>query len=255
MGRAVKTKNVGLALVRRALLTGALVTLITLPVFSWGGLFIAAGVMTLMLSRWVRHHRLREVCEIGALLPVGLAWLAHMYAQNMLLLAAGGLSLFALAVAVASVPRWKIEVGKQSNKRAGCVQRAGLRDLPEMLRLIRLSFGRMPVSPALLAWFVLRRGCYAVRDDRYIIGCVATFPLAGDAVWVELLAVHPDYQRRGTGAQLLDGLGEVYLVVRAGNEGALAFYRRVGFEVVEVWSGYYGDGEDGEVLFHKETTN
>ncbi len=106
----------------------------------------------------------------------------------------------------------------------------------------------MPVSPLLLVWLILRGGCYVERGESgQVAGVMASFLVRG-ITWVELLAVHPDQRRRGVGARLLDGLGPMYLIVRTGNIGALAFYRRVGFEVVEVWRGYYGDGEGAVVM-------
>ena len=104
------------------------------------------------------------------------------------------------------------------------------------------------MSTVLQAWLIVRGGVYVERDAGQIAGFVATFPLRGGITWVELLAVHPDHRRCGVGARLLCGLAPVYLIVRAGNVGALAFYRRVGFAVVELWRGYYGDGEDAVVM-------
>ena len=79
--------------------------------------------------------------------------------------------------------------------------------------------------------------CVAVREDR-----VAGFLLSRrwdqeSAGYVDLLAVHPDQQRRGVGSALLltaferyraAGLSEARLGVASDNPGALALYTRLG---------------------------
>ncbi len=64
-----------------------------------------------------------------------------------------------------------------------------------------------------------------------------------------LLAVAPTHRRRGVGARLVDwlqkpaqlaGLEKIRLELRADNPGALAFYRRLGFEATGRSAGYYG---------------
>ena len=65
---------------------------------------------------------------------------------------------------------------------------------------------------------------------------------------LNLLAVHPDYRRRGIGRRLVQwleqsalvaGISVVYLEVRAGSHGAQHFYRRLGYRRVQVLHGYY----------------
>jgi len=68
-----------------------------------------------------------------------------------------------------------------------------------------------------------------------------------------MLAVSPKLQRRGVGTLLMNrfleesrkkGAKVVTLEVRKGNDGAMRFYSRLGFQPVDVIKNYYNDGED-----------
>ena len=70
---------------------------------------------------------------------------------------------------------------------------------------------------------------------------------------LNLLATDPAYRRRGHARQLLQwllatarvaGLATVGLEVRSDNDGAQAFYQRLGFRIEERKKGYYGQGID-----------
>ncbi len=73
--------------------------------------------------------------------------------------------------------------------------------------------------------------------------------LYGDEVaHLALLAVHAAHRRRGLGARLLQwlekpaavaGIGRVRLEARADNPGAIAFYRRCGYQIGATVPGYY----------------
>jgi ribosomal-protein-alanine N-acetyltransferase len=69
-----------------------------------------------------------------------------------------------------------------------------------------------------------------------------------DDAHLDLLAVAPPYRRAGVGRQLLEWLEEcavvagifnVALEVRAGNEGAQLFYKRMGYRALGHLPGYY----------------
>jgi ribosomal protein S18 acetylase RimI-like enzyme len=69
-----------------------------------------------------------------------------------------------------------------------------------------------------------------------------------DIAHLDLLAVAPPYRRAGVGRQLLEWLEEcavvagifnVALEVRAGNEGAQFFYKRMGYRTLLHLPGYY----------------
>lgn len=72
--------------------------------------------------------------------------------------------------------------------------------------------------------------------------------------WISSLAVDPAFQRQGTGRELLRrcerqlATASLRLALRRTNEPALALYLSEGYRQVEVWPGYYRDGEDGLVM-------
>ena len=60
----------------------------------------------------------------------------------------------------------------------------------------------------------------------------------GHRGWINYLAVHPDYRRRGYGRQIMEaveqridqkGCPKINLQVRAGNDEAVTFYQRLGY--------------------------
>ena len=87
--------------------------------------------------------------------------------------------------------------------------------------------------------------CAAVRNQ--VIGA-AVMRFGGEVARLNLLVVAPPWQRTGVGRRLLEwlessaltaGLSVVFLEVRAGNNGAQAFYRPQGYRVVSSLPGYY----------------
>jgi ribosomal-protein-alanine N-acetyltransferase len=67
------------------------------------------------------------------------------------------------------------------------------------------------------------------------------------------IAVHPQDQRKGIGAQLLQRvmktphLKKVWAEVRRSNQGAQAFYAKLGFQITGLVPNYYGN-EDALIL-------
>jgi [ribosomal protein S18]-alanine N-acetyltransferase len=88
------------------------------------------------------------------------------------------------------------------------------------------------------------------------VGCAWTIL---DEAHIILMAVHPDYRRRGFGAGMLLSLLErahnramkyATLEVRVSNEAAIALYTKLGFTSVGKRPNYYADnGEDALVLW------
>jgi len=92
----------------------------------------------------------------------------------------------------------------------------------------------------------------AARDGRGLAG-FAVMEFLDDRAHLSLLAVQPGYQRKGVGRSLIEWLNSsariagtflVHLEVRAGNDSALAFYRRLGFSEAGARRGYYDGRED-----------
>lgn len=88
-----------------------------------------------------------------------------------------------------------------------------------------------------------------------MIGFIAGDPRSSDGVaWISTIAVDPRYQRRGVGRALLRAceaqieLPRMKLTVRVSNLGAVALYEQEGYQMVDLWRGYYNDGEDGLVM-------
>ena len=100
----------------------------------------------------------------------------------------------------------------------------------------------------------------AVEDDQ-MVGFVAGDPRHSQGwAWLATIGVDPSYQRRGIGRALLRAcescvrLRRVKLTVRMSNQAAIALYEREGYQTVDIWKGYYSDGEDG-VVMEKELVN
>jgi ribosomal protein S18 acetylase RimI-like enzyme len=87
-------------------------------------------------------------------------------------------------------------------------------------------------------------GLLVLENDNRLIGAVMV-GYDGHRGWVNYLAVHPDHRGRGLGRVLMAaaeqrlvqiGCPKVNLQVRASNQEALAFYRRIGYSVDDVVS-------------------
>jgi len=91
-----------------------------------------------------------------------------------------------------------------------------------------------------------------VRPDLFLVGVengrvIGTVMAGyeGHRGWINYLAVDPTLQRRGLGRALVEeaerrlraeGCPKISLQVRKSNEGAIAFYRRIGYSVDDVTS-------------------
>jgi len=88
-----------------------------------------------------------------------------------------------------------------------------------------------------------------------MIGFVAGDTRHSDGVlWISTIGVDPRYQRRGIGRALLLAceaqahLSRMKLTVRLSNQSAIALYEKEGYRTVDLWRGYYSDGEDALVM-------
>jgi ribosomal-protein-alanine N-acetyltransferase len=72
--------------------------------------------------------------------------------------------------------------------------------------------------------------------------------------WIATIGVHPDFQRLGVGARLLAAAEaalttpRIRLTVRQSNTGAIAMYRKFGYQQTSLWAHYYAGGEAGIVM-------
>ncbi len=92
--------------------------------------------------------------------------------------------------------------------------------------------------------------------DSNIVGFLCYW-LIVDEMQVLNIATAPQAQRQGVSVQLLQtafakysvpALAAVWLEVRAGNFGAIALYKRFGFELSGTRRAYYRDGEDALLM-------
>lgn len=137
------------------------------------------------------------------------------------------------------------------------IQTANIIDLGALRRLEAVCFEKdaWPLLDllAVLSWPEVIR-LKAVNAGE-MIGFVAGDPRSSDGVaWISTIAVDPRYQRRGVGRALLRAceaqveLPRMKLTVRVSNQGAIALYEQEGYRMVDLWRGYYNDGEDGLVM-------
>ncbi len=95
-------------------------------------------------------------------------------------------------------------------------------------------------------------------EDGQMVGFVAGDPRPREGWgWVATIAVDSRYQRRGIGRALLHacesklGVPRSRLTVRLSNHGAISMYEKDGYKSIDIWKGYYNDGEDA-LLMEKE---
>jgi len=94
----------------------------------------------------------------------------------------------------------------------------------------------------------------AMADDQ-MVGFIAGDPRPREGWgWIATVAVDPRYQRRGIGRALLQAcerrlkVPKARLTVRLSNYSAIAMYAKDGYQAIDVWRGYYNDGEDAQVM-------
>ena len=140
------------------------------------------------------------------------------------------------------------------------IQSANILDLGALRRLEEACFEKdaWPFLDliAVLTWPEVIR--LKAVDSGEMIGFVAGDPRSSDGVaWISTIGVDPRYQRRGVGRALLRAceaqinLPRIKLTVRISNQGAISLYEQEGYQMVDLWRGYYNDGEDGLVMGKK----
>ena len=137
------------------------------------------------------------------------------------------------------------------------IQTANIIDLGALRRLETVCFEKdaWPLLDllAVLTWPEVIR--LKAVDAGEMIGFIAGDPRSADEVaWISTIAVDPRWQHRGMGRALLRAceaqiaLPRMKLTVRVSNQGAIALYEQEGYRMVDLWRGYYNDGEDGLVM-------
>lgn len=130
------------------------------------------------------------------------------------------------------------------------------RDLPSVHALERACFG-----PDAWNWLELLSLLFSggirlkAEVDGRLVGFVAgeRHP-AEQCAWIVTIGVLPEYQRRGIGARLLAEseaqlkMPALKLTVRESNLGAIALYRKHGYQPQYTVPRYYSGGETGVVM-------
>jgi ribosomal protein S18 acetylase RimI-like enzyme len=140
------------------------------------------------------------------------------------------------------------------------IQTATLLDLGALRKLEKACFEKdaWPLLDliAVLTWPDVIR-LKAMEEDN-MIGFAAGEPRpAQKEFWIATIAVDPRYQRRGIGRQLLRAcearakIPRLKLTVRISNQAAISLYEQEGYHSMDIWKGYYVDGEDGLVMGKK----
>lgn len=134
---------------------------------------------------------------------------------------------------------------------------ASWQDLNDLRKLEEICFGvdSWPLWD-LIAVLTLPK---VIRLKAVVNGKMAGF-IAGDpnpregVGWIATLGVLPEYRRMGIAAALLEACEQsmdtpaLRLSVRRDNEPALLLYKKYGYQMIDVWRGYYHSGADALVL-------
>jgi ribosomal-protein-alanine N-acetyltransferase len=137
------------------------------------------------------------------------------------------------------------------------VQSATLRDLGALRKLEHACFGKeaWPLLDLIAVLTFSEVVRLKAMLDGQMVGFVAGDPRPRDGwAWVATIGVDPLYQRRGIGRALLLAcenklnIPRVRLTVRMSNLAAIAMYEKEGYVTIDIWKGYYHDGEDGMVM-------
>ena len=102
----------------------------------------------------------------------------------------------------------------------------------------------------LLLWALPKVEIVVARDGERIVGC-AIGDCTGGQSRVISICVDPTARRQGIGRRLLRAIeerlpvGDVVLMVEAGNDAAKTLYRQEGYTAVGTSQNYYGAGHDG----------
>lgn len=103
-------------------------------------------------------------------------------------------------------------------------------------------------------------GFLVAELEEKIVGYVIGFLRWGATGHILALAVDPPYRRRGIGSTLMadilerlrrEGGKDVRLEVRASNQTAREFYRKLGFKRKKMVPAYYSDGETAVVMVNE----
>jgi ribosomal-protein-alanine N-acetyltransferase len=138
------------------------------------------------------------------------------------------------------------------------LRQADLSDVSALYKIEKKCFGRRGFSKSHIIWTLKNpQGfTYLYYADGQPVGTVM-MRKEGEVGRVVSLGVLPGNRRQGIGAELMrqaeelmQGKGARIMLLEVGvrNEGAIAFYERLGYETDGVLKGYYSWGEDAHLM-------
>jgi ribosomal-protein-alanine N-acetyltransferase len=127
------------------------------------------------------------------------------------------------------------------------IRRFAHKDIKRILEIESRSFPKSAYDR--FTFFYLSRSYpFLVYEDDKILGYIIFDDRDGHILSI---AVDPLYRRRGVGSRLVERViekcGKAWIEVRASNKIAQSFYNSLGFAMIGVVPGYYGD-EDAYVM-------
>ena len=137
-------------------------------------------------------------------------------------------------------------------------------DLPYLISLERLTQAAPWPEDVFARCLEAGSVAWILEVDQRVIGFIFILERAGEAHILNL-CVHPDFQQRGYGFQLLthvlhglehNKVSFVYLEVRRSNESAINLYKKMGFYKIGERKNYYvhGDHQEDALVFAKHFT-
>jgi [ribosomal protein S18]-alanine N-acetyltransferase len=98
----------------------------------------------------------------------------------------------------------------------------------------------------------------AENDAGEMLGFILVEPVPPDATCVSTIDVHPDKRRAGLATELLARTMEIakerklfksFLQVYVENDGAIKFYKRLGYRILKRLPSFYGRQRDGFLMY------
>ncbi|RLF08059.1 MAG: ribosomal-protein-alanine N-acetyltransferase [Thermoprotei archaeon] len=141
------------------------------------------------------------------------------------------------------------------------IRKASPSDFAQIVKIENLSFEK-PYPPALILSLLYLHSdlFYVAVANNEVIGYVVGAKKGNGHGHVISIAVKPEWRRRGVGTKLMEallnafkerGLKAAILEVATSNREAIAFYKALGFEKIDLMKKYYPWGEDAYVMIKK----
>jgi ribosomal-protein-alanine N-acetyltransferase len=143
------------------------------------------------------------------------------------------------------------------------IRRMTVEDVPTVAQIDQMSFS-LPWPEHSFRYEVtdnrVARCFVAEAADKRIVGMIVSW-LIVDEVHIATIAVHPDFRRKGIGAQILTyalkdasaaGARRAFLEVRERNEAAQTMYRKFDFTITGRRPRYYKDNGEDAILMTLE---